>query len=53
MVSRKFIVSSLQDLLDKRIKKGFNINEDQGVIYTGNPKILKKFALVSMVQLSQ
>ena len=23
-------------------KKAYNINEDQGVIYTGNPKILKK-----------
>ena len=44
MVSRKFIVSSpIKTSLDKELKKkAFNINENQGVIYTGNPKILKK-----------
>ena len=33
--------------------KTSNITDDEGVIYTGNPKILKKYALVFLVQLSQ
>ena len=45
MVCRKFIISSFvqpiwfNDLKDKSL----DIKDNQGVIYTGNPKILKKF----------
>ena len=44
MVGRKFILSFIiKTNLDKRTKKkGLYDKEDQGVIYTGNPKILKR-----------
>ena len=44
MVGRKFIyhLPSRPIWIKELKKKAYNINEDQGVIYTGNPKILKK-----------